>query len=750
MERYLLKRQTLIAEATPGVVAARELSTLTDEAVRELSGAASSDFRGRFALIALGGWGSGALLPSSDLDILILSDEPERTLKPFVEALLYPLWDAGLDIGHQVRSPRGQVRAMREDLATCTAALTGRALAGDTAWADRVLADGAADARKRSRRLLAELAQRPRPGSPYLLEPELKEGAGGRRDYDELVWTAAITSGHVQHTPNALADAGFATAEEIALLQDAAAVVATARFELTRAGMGARLSLDAVEALHFADAGAVQLALAATALVLQRVRRRVAGGASHADEPLGADEVFTLLDAGEDSLPALSEAAQSGNLDHLLPEMRELMTLRRPGIGHELTVGMHSLRTATLVRTLPADGALARSLAAVDHPRTLQVAALAHDVGKCIAGPGHPQRGVQPAEDAAARFGLDPAAARDAGDLVALHLLLAENAQRIDLDDEDAILHAAAQLSRRELLAPLHVLTAADSLSTGPSTWTRWSAALVARLVSLLDAALSDDVDGAGIASRGEAVRSASLAAMDDRADDERAFVRTASLRYLAGRTPAEIARDAGLVASLARTASADDALLAVGVGPTPDTSVVTVVATDRPELLSRIAGAMSLAGLDILALDAYSAPGNIALDAFVVTSATRRPTTTETFVQLERLVRASLRDRLELKTRLAERQQHYPPRTTGPVQVETIAAGWDTAIRVSAPDRPGLLHDLAQAVSATGLDIRWAKVLTVDGLAHDTFHVVGPDGGPVDDPGVLGHLVMRLREVRA
>jgi UTP:GlnB (protein PII) uridylyltransferase len=59
------------------------------------------------------------------------------------------------------------------------------------------------------------------------------------------------------------------------------------------------------------------------------------------------------------------------------------------------------------------------------------------------------------------------------------------------------------------------------------------------------------------------------------------------------------------------------------------------------------------------------------------------------------------------------------------------------------------LLHDLARAVSSAGLDIRWAKVVTVDGMALDTFHVVGPDGGPVDDPGTLGHLTMRLREVR-
>ena len=51
-------------------------------------------------------------------------------------------------------------------------------------------------------------------------------------------------------------------------------------------------------------------------------------------------------------------------------------------------------------------------------------------------------------------------------------------------------------------------------------------------------------------------------------------------------------------------------------------------------------------------------------------------------------------------------------------------------------------------AVSATELNIRWAKALTIDGMAIDTFHVVDADGAPVDDDGVLGHLVMRMREI--
>ena len=397
MESYLSQRQALIASATPGVAAARELARLTDEAVRELAQTASSRFAGRFALAALGGWGSGAMLPSSDLDILVLSDADERKLKPFVEAVLYPLWDAGLDVGHQVRNPRGQLRAMREDLASCTAALTGRPLAGDEAWATRVLADGAADAHKRSRALLGELAARPRPGSPYRLEPELKEDAGGRRDFDELVWTAAVVSGRVAHDPSGLLGAGLATAEELASVEHAAEVVSAARFELARAGLGARMTLDAAEALSAVSPAAVQLALAETALVLSRVRRRGGGERVEPDAPLSPEMAFALFDAGEPALDALEEAAQAGRFDALLPGFRDLMTLRRPGIGHEFTVGAHSLRTAVLVTTMPVDGALARSREALEHPRTLQVAALAHDVGKARPGTGHAARGAEPA-----------------------------------------------------------------------------------------------------------------------------------------------------------------------------------------------------------------------------------------------------------------------------------------------------------------------------------------------------------------
>ena len=748
MRSYLASREAFLGSAEPGLASARHLAALTDDAVRDLARAASSRFPGRFALAALGGWGAGALLPTSDLDILVLSDAPADKLKPFVEEVLYPLWDSGLSVGHQVRSPREQLRAMRDDLATRTAALTGRAIAGDIAWADQLFARTAADARRHSRQLLGELAARARPGSPYQLEPNLKEGAGGRRDYDELTWTAAVLTGRVQLDPSALVALSVLTSAEFSTLDAAAETITAARWLLALAGAGNRMTLDASESLPADLPAEVQHAIADTALVLSRARRRARGDAIEPDSPLSPQAVFGLLDAGEATLSALEEGAQAGRLETLAPGLRELMTLRRPGLGHELTVGAHSLRAASLVMRLPFEHALARSADAIEHPRALQVAALSHDVGKALPGPGHAEAGAAASERIGRRFGLPDEAAADVAELVRLHLVLAESATRMDVDDEDAVLVAAARVGRRELLAPLHLLTAADSLATGPAMWSTWKAALVGMLVARLDAALSHTVDGAGLATRGEAVRADALSALPGASGAARTFVELAPLRYLAGRQPAEVTRDARLAADLSLSPAPGAARLAVSPGPTPETHAITVVTVDRPELLARIAGAIALAGLDILAVDAYGAPGDLALDSFVVASATRRPVTPETFTVLERLLGAALRDRLELETRLAERRRHYPPRAQGPVTVQVGSAGFDTAVRVSAPDRPGLLHDLARAVSATDLSIRWAKVLTVDGRAIDTFHVVDSEGDPLDDDGVIGHLVMRLREV--
>ena len=521
MDGYIAERNRLIETGAPGLGSARRLALLTDDLLRKLAAESDRAPKGPWSLLALGGYGAGALLPCSDIDVLLVSGASASEVKPFVESLLYPLWDSGLVVGHQVRSPKAHFAAGRRDEMVLTSSLTGRVVAGNIAYGEALLSRCCTDAHKRAKRVLADLGRRARPGSPYLLEPDLKEGAGGRRDYDELVWMSAVLSASTQNTPRTLVETGVLREWELELAETAAAVVVAARWRLAVRNLGQRMSPDAADVLGV-DAQAVQGALADTAHVLDRARRRQAGGTDPRagresnSEPLSAGEVLDLVRLGDDGVAPLQEAAWDGRLDALIPGYRSLLALRRPGLTHTLTVGAHSIRCATVAATLPAEegSVLRQSRATIGDDRPLLVAALAHDRGKSRPGPGHAERGALIASECAWVFGLGEEQRRDVADLVRLHLVLAESATHDDLDSEETILRVAERIARRELVAPLHVLTVADSIATGSAAWGPWQEALVGTLVSRVDAALSPEVDGVGLAKRAEKVRSAALAGL--------------------------------------------------------------------------------------------------------------------------------------------------------------------------------------------------------------------------------------------
>jgi len=751
---YLEQRDTLIRDAAPGTDPARRLAHLTDEMLVTLARDAEAlvPAKSRWALLALGGYGAGALLPASDLDLLVITESSPGTFKAFIEAILYPLWDAGLKVGHQVRSSRDQTRAVREELATLTASLTGRVLTGDTALGAEALATCARDARKRAKDVLAAMRTRPRPGSPYLLEPDLKEGAGGRRDFDELTWICAVLSASPQPNPDALVELKVLSLDELSQVREAAETVTAARWELQALTGGHLMSLDLAEEMRL-DPGHVQHALAVTYHILDSARARAAGTPEGRHGAVTAPEVFALAQQGESGAMELERLAWRGDLEHLVPGIANLMPLRRPGLAHTLTVGAHCLKAASVISRIGVDidaGPVAtRSAQTVPDPRIPITAALVHDVGKRIPGPGHAERGESEARATASLLGLNEAASETVGLLVRHHLLLIETATRCDLDDEDAMLSAAGVLGNPELLSPLHLLTIADSLATGPGAWNEWTAALIGKLVTRLDAALSADVDGAGVSAAAQTTRAVALSGLPDQAINERAFIRDAPLRYLAGREPAVVLEHAALVGRLVEERAPGAHAIRIDMGPLEDTYLLTVATRDRHGLLATLAGVMALAGFDILAVEAIGTNSGIALDTFTVRSATLAPISTANWSRLERLMDAALRDRLAIGVRLSERRQHYRASSTGIDRVQVLANDdpYAAVVRIRATDRAGLLYDIARAMAESGLEIRSMTATTRHATADDVFRVTDSNGA-VPEEGLLGMLRMRLREI--
>ena len=84
------------------------------------------------ALVAVGGYGRGELFPYSDIDILVLIEaEPTPREKKKLEALIGLFWDAGLEVGHSVRTIEGCLLAASGDITVQTSLLEARLVCGN-------------------------------------------------------------------------------------------------------------------------------------------------------------------------------------------------------------------------------------------------------------------------------------------------------------------------------------------------------------------------------------------------------------------------------------------------------------------------------------------------------------------------------------------------------------------------------------------------------------------------------------------
>lgn len=144
---------------------------------------------------AVGSYGRGAVALRSDIDVRLVAARPDRAAA-VADALLYPLWDMGISVGHQVAAIDEMLDAARTDLPTATSLLDLRPIAGSKAPFEEIRRRGATGLFAHSElprfvdRLANEVAQRHERfgGSVYLLEPDVKNGAGGIRDLDVVYW----------------------------------------------------------------------------------------------------------------------------------------------------------------------------------------------------------------------------------------------------------------------------------------------------------------------------------------------------------------------------------------------------------------------------------------------------------------------------------------------------------------------------------------------------------------------------------
>ena len=178
------------------------LHHLWDTTINNLSVQAQKEFP-PIALVAIGGYGRAELNLHSDIDFMFLHDgqvavgRPLPYLAKLIDGILYPLWDVGLKVGYSVRDMNDCVSVANTDMQSKTSLIESRLIAGSDplfnkfkktvvnkcvlGFEDKYIAARMEDQRTRREKY---------GNSATMQEPNIKNGCGGLRDFQNLLWMA--------------------------------------------------------------------------------------------------------------------------------------------------------------------------------------------------------------------------------------------------------------------------------------------------------------------------------------------------------------------------------------------------------------------------------------------------------------------------------------------------------------------------------------------------------------------------------
>ena len=740
-------RAEVIVGPLRGGALCEALSDATDDFLRALYAEATKQLKNAddVALIAVGGYGRRELAPFSDLDVLLVH-RGVKNIDEIASLMWYPIWDAGLKLGHAVRTPKETLQICATDLDTATALVTARHLAGSELLAQEVIGSARDAWRQRGRTWLVNLHERMQERYvtsgevAFLLEPNIKESLGGLRDIHALWW--AIEAGLVLTSQDAdalkkcnetLLQVRVALHQhtnrvgDVLHLEEQIPVAAALEYTNDDALMSA-IAVAGQQVAWISDEAWSQLDPPASAspipqgiasgVTLVNGEIRLADDIDPADDPTLVLRVATAAARhhariDRDSLNRLGERTQvwpdpwpagaSDDLVSLLLEGDAAIAVFKALDQRNLIVKVlpewepnrsrpqrNAYHRYTVDRHLWQTVANAAALAdRVSRPDLLVLGALFHDIGKGYPG-DHTEVGVKMFATIGVRMGLSVQDIDIVTMLIQHHLLLPDIATRRDLSDDATLTMVAETVKTTLVLELLHALTEADSLATGSSAWGSWKAGLVTMLVDRVSHVL-----GGG--------------------DVQEVMWR--------------LFPDAGVLEMMSAQK--------IAVRTSPDQ--ITVVSPDRPGTFSRVAGVMALHGLDVLGAEAHSDEQGMAASEFRVVPPTYGPIEWQ---PIAADVTRVLNGELALDARLAERAATYraPRATTASapaplrVRIDNTASSNATVIEIHAPDQLGILHRITKALADCGLDIRHARVQTLGSEVVDTFYVRTSKGTKVTD----------------
>ena len=209
----------------------------------------------KIALVAYGGYGRGELNPLSDIDLTFLIEETRGKLDPrvgvLIETMVRMLWDIGFKASITTRSIAGTIAEANKEMESKTAYLEARLVIGDeklftdfqqqflkkcvVGFGDEYIRDRVKNQRERHEKFGRTVSMQ---------EPHIKNGCGGLRDYQNLLWISFFKE-RVQSTAG-LVEKKLLDERERRVLESAYDFLLRVRTELHYVNKDAKIAPDVI------------------------------------------------------------------------------------------------------------------------------------------------------------------------------------------------------------------------------------------------------------------------------------------------------------------------------------------------------------------------------------------------------------------------------------------------------------------------------------------------------------------------
>jgi [protein-PII] uridylyltransferase len=806
-----------------------------------------------YAIVALGGYGREEQCVHSDVDLLFLfKKKVPKKAENLIQEIIYPLWDIGLDVGYATRSLKECLALASKDFEVLTPMLDARFVCG---WS-LIYANLLDELRekiivKKSPNIINwlvennELRHAHFGDSTYLLEPNLKEGQGGLRDYHTMLWIARIAFNAKQSRD--LEYLGLLSHEEFQTLIRSIAFIWKVRnrihhicgrkcdqlhfenqvklarslnykknngqepverfmgelhgrmealkqqhlvflhelgYEKKRKRKRKSQKKSAVDGLEvikwgmlnfsgpeaiikepellmkiFEESARLKIPLSAEAKRLVKEFSHLVSKTYRTSEAV-VKSFERILVAPVPKFNVLNEMLNTGFLEKFIPEFRGVRNRIQYDEYHLYPVDKHLLRTVQTVKKFgtakdsslePLCEKIYRNL---KRKKLLLWAALLHDIGKGESEEDHSTKGAEIVKNILIQKGVKPADIETVIFLVQEHLLLIKTATRRDIHDEETAISCARRIKEIERLKMLYLLTAADSIATGPMAWNDWTATLLRDFfLKTLNVLEKGELATARAVEVAEQKKKKTIrSARNPRAKKKiEALLGVMSPRYLLYMPAHEIKKHIKLYNDLSSGNS--DFIWQIEHAADANTRSVTICAQDRPGLISKIAGVFTLNNIDILDVQVFTWRNNIALDIFKVKPPPDPILEDEKWNRTARNLGAALSDELDLTAALKKKVRVYRRGKAGlekkphQVTVDNTSSSFFTIIEVFTYDFTGLLFSITDALFRSDLNIWVAKIATKADQVVDVFYVRDVNGQKVDLPDQVASIKAAILE---